>query len=271
MPSLRIGSAISLPSAAVDALNDARVDAAELELVLVATCTGDRITPGTSPTVAAEIGAARAGAIDIDAACTGFVSALALGSALIEAGRAQRLLVIGAEILSRHTDPSDRRTAPIFGDGAGAVVLEGCGRAAIGPVVLGSDGSGADLIFAPRDTGFISMDGPEVFRHAVARMGEAASEACVRADATLADVDLFVFHQANARILQALSERYELPPERVVNAIGELGNTSAASIPLALAKARDEGRLADGARVLLAAFGAGLTWGATLIEWGRDA
>jgi 3-oxoacyl-[acyl-carrier-protein] synthase-3 len=257
--------------AALAALADANVAAEELDLILVATCSGDTLTPGTSPLVAAAIGADRAGALDVDAACAGFVSALALGTAMIEARRARRVLVIGAEILSRHTDFTDRRTAALFGDGAGAIVLEGAGRAAVGPVTLGADGEAAELIVAPRETGLIVMDGPEVFRHAVARMGAAAREACLLAGATLDDVDLFVFHQANARILAALSEQLELPPERVVNAIGELGNTSAASVPLALAQARDEGRLADGSRVLLAAFGAGLTWAATLVTWGRDA
>lgn len=256
--------------AARNALADAGVDGSEVDLVLVATLTSDQMTPTASPAVAEAIGASGAGAIDVGAACTGFVSALSLGAAMIEVGRAQHVIVIGAEILSRHLDPGDRRTAPIFADGAGAVLLEASERAAIGPVMLGADGACADLIVAPRDTGLISMDGPEVFRHAVTRMGEAAVAACAQAGATLADVDLFVFHQANARILSTLAERLDLPQDRVVNSIGEIGNTSAASIPLALAHARDEGRLVDGMRVLLCAFGAGLTWGATLITWGRD-
>ena len=256
--------------AARAALEEAGVDGADVDLVLVATITGDRLTPSTAPLVADAISAGRAGAIDVGAACTGFVSALSLATAMIEAGRSQSALVVGAEILSRHVDPADRRTAPIFADGAGAVLLECSGRAAIGPVTLGADGSSAELIVAPRDTGLISMDGPEVFRHAVARMAQATTEACAASGARIDDVDLFVFHQANARILGALAERLRLPEERVVNAIGEIGNTSAASIPLALAQARDDGRLGDGTRVLLAAFGAGLTWGATLVTWGRD-
>ena len=257
--------------AASGALGDAGAIGADVDLVLLATVTGDQLTPATSPLVAEAIGAHRAGAIDVGAACTGFISAISLGTAMIEAGRAERVLVIGAEILSRHIDAADRRTAPIFADGAGAVLLEGSDRAAIGPVTLGADGANAGLIVAPRDTGMISIDGPEVFRHAVARMAQATENACSMAGETLSDVDLFVFHQANARILIALTERLGVDSERVVNAIADIGNTSAASIPLALAHARDHGRLTDGSRVLLGAFGAGLTWGATLVTWGRDA
>ncbi len=252
------------------ALDDAGVAAIDLDLILVGTVTADEVTPACAPLVAAALGAGRAGAMDVGAACTGFVSALGLGAAMIEAGRVARVLVIGAEILSRHLDPGDRQTTPIFGDGAGAVVLEAAAGAHIGPVIFGADGALGHLITAPRDTGFIQMDGHEVFVEAVRRMSEASRQACAAADVGLADIDLFVFHQANERILSSLTERLELPPERVVSAIARTGNTSAASIPLALDFAREAGRLPQGARVLLCAFGAGVTWAATVVTWGRD-
>jgi len=252
------------------ALADAGLDATELDLVLVATCTADKIIPNTAPLVAEALGAAHCGAIDLGAACTGFVSGLSLAAAAIEAGRARHVLVIGAEILSRHLDPADPKVAAIFGDGAGATVLGAAAGSAIGPVVLGCDGTLGGILYADRADGYIRMDGPEVFRHAVDRMAAASLEACAREGAEIHELDLLVFHQANARILQALVERLALDPARVVAAIGEHGNTSAASIPLALDAARRDGLLRDGASVLLAAFGAGLTWGATVVHWGSD-
>ena len=257
-------------SAADAALDDAAVAAADVDLVLVATCTADQLTPATAPQVAAAIGAIGAGALDVGAACSGFISAVALGTAMLESGRSRCTLVIGAEILSRHLDRHDRQTTAIFGDGAGAVVLRAGTESRVGPVVLGSDGTLATLIEAPRDTGLIRMDGQDVFREAVGRMGDAAIEACAAAGVTLDEIDVFVFHQANARILRTLTERLGLDPARVVEAIALTGNTSAASIPLALAHARAAGRLDPGARVLVAAFGAGLTWAASVVTWGRD-
>ncbi len=253
------------------ALADAGVEARDIDLVLLATSTADEIIPACAPLVANALGADRAGAIDIGGACTGFVDALVLGAAMLETGRAQHVLVVGAEILSRHLDHSDKRTAMLFGDGAGAIVVSGSGPGAVGPAVLGADGALGPILHASRGDGLIRMDGPEVFRNAVARMGDAAVEASTLAGTDIHDLDLLVFHQANARILQSLIERLELDPARVVNAIGEHGNTSAASIPLALDLARRNGLLTDGASVLLAAFGAGLTWGATVVRWGPDA
>ncbi|HVP03101.1 MAG TPA: beta-ketoacyl-ACP synthase 3 [Solirubrobacteraceae bacterium] len=265
-PGARLHELAAIAGAA--ALADADVPATDVDLVFVATCTADRLIPNTAPLVAETLGTGGAGAIDVGAACTGFVSGLGLAVAALESGRARRVLLIGAEILSRHTDPEDRKVAALFGDGAGATVLGTAETSHVGPVVLGSDGALGEIIFAERGDGFIRMDGPEVFRHAVDRMGAVAREACERAGTTLGEVDLLVFHQANARILQALTERLDLDPERVVAAIGCHGNTSAASIPLALDQVRRDGRLLDGASVLVAAFGAGLTWGATVVQWG---
>ncbi|MGC1164573.1 MAG: 3-oxoacyl-[acyl-carrier-protein] synthase III C-terminal domain-containing protein, partial [Solirubrobacterales bacterium] len=216
-------------------------------------------------------GAHGAGAIDVNAACTGFVSALSLACAQIESGRAGTILVVGADLMSRIVDQEDRGTAPLFGDGAGAVVVRGAGRGRIGPVVLGADGANADLIRAGREEGLLRMQGHETFRHAVERMSEVSLAAAAAARRPLSEIDLFVYHQANARILSAIGARLVLTPERIVDCIGRYGNVSAATIPLALDAARQAGTLRDGSRVLLAAFGAGLTWGATVVEWGSEA
>jgi 3-oxoacyl-[acyl-carrier-protein] synthase-3 len=225
--------------------------------------------PAAAPLVAGALGATRAGAFDVNAACTGFLAALDLACAQVESGRVANALVIGADLMSRLVNPSDRRTAALFGDGAGAVLVEGSGSVRVGPTVLRSDADGAEYI---RTDGLaresLEMDGHETFKAAVARLSEVTLEALAAAEQDLAEIDLFVYHQANARILSAVGEKLDLAPERVVNAIGSLGNTSAASIPLALAAAERDGLLAPGSRVLLAAFGAGFTWGATTLIWG---
>jgi len=198
------------------------------------------------------------------------VSGLAVAAAQIECGRAHRVLLIGADFVTRITDWSDRRTAPLFGDGAGAVVLGPAlqATAALGPIVLGSDGAHGRTIVAEHADRRIRMDGPEVFRHAVQRMGDVTVAAAEAAGSSLKDIDLFVYHQANARITRALGERLDLPAERVVDCIATLGNSSSATVPVALQAAREDGRLRPGVRVLVAAFGAGFTWGAGVLEWG---
>ncbi len=258
-------------AAAAQALMRAGVDPADVDLVLVATTTAHDILPNAAPIVARAIGARRAGAFDIGAACTGFVSALATGTALIDSGRCSCVVVVGADLMSRITDPEDRGTAAVFADGAGAIVLTATGEPSrIGPVVLGSDGDGADTIRVPRDPARIQMRGHETFKEAVARLSEATVEAAAAAEVELDEIDLFVYHQANGRILSAVGERLRLPPGRVVDCIAEFGNTSAATLPLALAHSVETGRLRDGDRVLLGAFGAGFTWGATVVEWGAE-
>jgi 3-oxoacyl-[acyl-carrier-protein] synthase-3 len=251
------------------ALERAGVAPADVELVIVATTTPDEVLPNSAPLVAHGLGARHAGAFDVGAACTGFLSALAVGVAQIESGRCGCALVIGADFMSRITDPEDRSTAAVFADGAGAVVLRATGYPGrIGPIVLGSDGAGADHIFVPRPDGHIRMQGHETFREAVARLTLSTLQATRAAGLDLADIDLFVYHQANGRILSAVGEKLNVPPERVVDCIGQYGNTSAATLPLALAYSEAEGRLAPGHRVLLGAFGAGFTWGATVVRWG---
>lgn len=252
------------------ALSRAGIDASELDLVIVATLTQDELTPNTAPLVAHALGAERAGAFDVGAACTAFLSGLALGAAQIESARADLVLLIGADFITRITNYADKRTAPLFADAAGAVVLgrAGDGQGAIGPIILGADGSHGATITASHTERLLSMDGPEVFRHAVARMSEVTLQAVARAGLTLEEVDLFVYHQANARITRALGERLGLPPGRVVDCIETLGNASAATLPVALDAAQRDGRLRPGASVLMSAFGAGFTWGGGVVEWG---
>jgi len=252
------------------ALSRAGVEPSDVDLVLVATLTQDELMPNAAPVVAHAIGADRAGAIDLGAACTGFLSGVSLAAAQIETGRAETVLLIGADFTTRIIDWDDKRTAPLFGDGAGAAVVGPASGdvGAIGPIVLGADGSGAPAIHIAHEDRKLRMDGPEVYRHAVARMGEATLAAVEGAGLTLDDIDLFVYHQANGRILRALAEKLQLPSERVVDCIENLGNSSAATLPLGLVFAERRGWLKPGSRVLLSAFGAGFTWGAGVIEWG---
>jgi 3-oxoacyl-[acyl-carrier-protein] synthase-3 len=234
--------------------------------VIVASLSQDELTPNAAPQVAHARGAYRAGAIDVGAACSGWLSGLALAAGQIEVGRMERVLLIGAEILMRLTN-----TAALWGDGAGAVVLGSDGEGAIGPVVLSADGGLADVITASHQDRLLRVDGHEIFQTAVKRLAESTVAAIARAGWEIEDVDLFVYHQASARILCAVGERLHLPSEKVADYIGEAGNTSAASIPLTLGLLREDGRLRDGQRLLVAAIGAGFTWGAGTIEWGIDA
>ncbi len=254
--------------ASMDALEQAGVKPGELDLVLVATSTADEITPNAAPLVAGLIGAGGAGALDVGAACTGWVSALAMACGQIESGRARHTLVVGADILSRFLDVSDRDTAPLFADGAGAAVVSATdsptGR--VGPIMLRSDPSGSHLIRLDRGD-HIRMEGQESFRAAVAAMVQVTNEALGACDLGLEDIDLFVYHQANSRIIRAVGERLGLPAARVVDYVGRFANASTATLPIALSVAQSEGRLAPGHRVLIAAFGGGLTWGGTVVEW----
>jgi 3-oxoacyl-[acyl-carrier-protein] synthase-3 len=256
--------------AARASLAAAGVEPLLVDLVLVATMSHEQLTPSAAAQVADRIGATAAGALDVNAACSGFVSALSLAAGQIESGRARTAVVVGADLISKITDPDDRSTAALFGDGAGAVVVSAGARGGVGPTVLGSDGSRSELITASRDEGIIRMRGHDTFRQAVDRLSEATVDAAAAAGRPLDEIDLFAFHQANGRILTAVGERLGLPESRVIDCIGRYGNTSAATIPMALAEARDAGRLTPGTTVLLAAFGGGLTWAATLIEWGSD-
>lgn len=256
-------------AAAGRALDACGIAPSEIDAVLVATFTPDRLLPHAAPLVAAAIGAEGAFACDLGAACTGFLSGLELGAALIGSGRARHVLLVGADLVSRVTDPRDRKTAGLFADGAGAVVLApGSQRdGGIGELILRSDATEADAIYAEADERVIRMRGQDTFRVAVDKLAEITEQTLAAAGVAADEVDLFVYHQANARITRAVGERLGLAPERVVDCIGRLGNTSAATLPLALADAAAAGRLQPGSRVLLAAFGAGFVWGGGLITW----
>jgi 3-oxoacyl-[acyl-carrier-protein] synthase III len=251
------------------ALDDAGRSGAEVDQVIVSTITPDRVTPGLAPEVARIIGAPQASAVDVNAACAGFLYALDQAAALIESGRASVVLVCGAEALSRITDHDDRSTAVIFGDGAGAVVVAGGEdlELGIGGFVLGADGEQADLLYAERDEQVLRMEGREVYRHAVRRMVGASREALERAGCTVDDIDLFVAHQANARIIDSAAAELGVPRDKVAINVDRTANTSSASIPLALARAEEDGLLRPGATVALAAFGAGFVWGAGIVSW----
>ncbi|MEU5537976.1 beta-ketoacyl-ACP synthase III [Streptomyces sp. NPDC020362] len=264
---------------ALKSAGDERVGA-----VVLATTTPDQPCPATAPQVAARLGLGTVPAFDVAAVCSGFLYGLASAAGLIAAGVADRVLLIAADAFTTIINPEDRTTAVIFADGAGAVVLR-AGSAgepgAVGPLVLGSDGELSHLIevpaggsrqrstdrpVAPEDH-YFRMIGRETYRHAVERMTAASTEAARRAGWSLDDVDRFAAHQANARILDAVSDRLGIPAERQLSNIARVGNTGAASIPLLLAEATAEGRLAAGHRVLLTAFGGGLSWGAATVVW----
>jgi 3-oxoacyl-[acyl-carrier-protein] synthase-3 len=271
--------AVEAGQRALKSANVERVDA-----LVLATTTPDRPCPGTAPEVANRIGLGGCAAFDVNAVCTGFLYGLATGAGLLAAGVAERVLVIGADAFSTILDPNCRMTTAIFGDGAGAVVLRAGDPGelgALGPFDLGSDGEGADLITVPaggsrqRASGapvpekdhYFTMDGKKVFLKAVIRMAESAEAVLGRAGLRVQDVDKFVYHQANARILGSVAEQLDVPAERFVRNIDWVGNTAAASVPLALADASDSGELRAGQTVLLGAFGGGLTWGSTVLRW----
>ncbi|MEA2363877.1 MAG: 3-oxoacyl-[acyl-carrier-protein] synthase [Thermoleophilaceae bacterium] len=252
------------------ALEEAGVAAEDVDLVLVATVGADELLPNAAPLVALDLGADKAGAMDLGAACTGFLSALSLAAAQVECGRCENVLVIGADVLSRFTDKSDRGTAALFADGAGAVVVGAAngGPGLIGHIALHADGAGAAAICATHDDQIIHMQGHDTFKAAVHRLSESTLEAVDRVGLQLDDIGLFVYHQANARILAAVGERLAVDGARVIDCIDRYGNTSSATLPIALADARERGMLEPGMNVLLAAFGAGFTWGAGVIQWG---
>ena len=266
--------------AAKRALASAGIDGSTIDLVVVATCTPDGMFPAVASRIQDAVGASHAAAFDVNAACTGFLSALSVATQFIAAGSAERALVVGAETMSRIVDWTDRATCVLFGDGAGALVLERAVEGQPGNIdsmLLRSDGSEAALLYAtgPCTTvaeglaqeAHIVMDGGGVFRKAVLAMVDIAGEAVSRAGLTVDDIALCVPHQANLRILTAMAERVGMPMERVFVNLDRYGNTSSATIPMALAEAEAEGRLRPGDHVLLTAFGGGLSWGATVVEW----
>lgn len=269
--------------AAREALTMSGFDPESIDLIVCGTVTGDMPFPSTACLVQDRIGAVNAGAFDLGAACAGFIYSLSTAAAMIESGRSNRALVIGADALTKYVDWTDRSTCVLFGDGAGAVVLEGQDHTDRGVLqtVLLSDGSGAKHIcmeaggtkYPPGDprsgdaSKYIFMAGAEVYRFAVNAMGDACCKVLELAGMESKDIDLFVPHQANLRIIDSAAKRLGLPDEKVFINVHRYGNTSGGSIPLGLYEAAEEGRLRPGMVVMTVGFGAGLVWGANLIRW----
>jgi 3-oxoacyl-[acyl-carrier-protein] synthase-3 len=268
--------------AARQALTVAGITPEQLDLIVVATITPDLLMPATASLLQAELGASRAGAFDLVAACSGFVYALTVGAQFIAAGTAETVLVVGADALTRWVDFTDRSTCVLFGDGAGAAVLQATtADEGVLSSVLGSDGAGAMHLYLdgfrellssngthPPKRPAMRMHGSEVFRFSVRVMGEAAVEAVARAGLRLDEVDLLIPHQANLRIIEAAAKRLGLPQEKVWINLDRYGNTSAASVPICLAEAADAGALRPGMNLVLVAFGGGLSWAASVVRWG---
>jgi 3-oxoacyl-[acyl-carrier-protein] synthase-3 len=271
----RCGEGEGLSQLAIEAgdraLAAAGVDPAYVDAVLVATSSSDDLVPQAAPIVAGALGADRAMAWDVGLACTGFLAGLQQGAALIESGRANTILLIGADVLGDYTDHDDIQTAALFGDGAAAVVLAPGGPAGVGPVVLGADAQ-RDLLYVDRTDAVVRMEGRLVYEKAIDHMERSCRVLLELSGLGIDDVDLVIAHQANGRIINAVRERFGLDRERVADYVADLGNTSAASIPLALSLAQDDGRLpVGGGHVLLTAFGAGFSWGAALLTYGGPA
>jgi 3-oxoacyl-[acyl-carrier-protein] synthase-3 len=264
-------------AAALNALANAGREACDIDLVIVATTTPDLTFPATAARVQAELGVVQGAAFDLQAVCSGFVFALATADNFLVRGQAERALVIGAETFSRIVDWDDRTTAVLFGDGAGAVIVEAqdeslAGKRGIMSTFLRTDGRMHDLLYVDggpsktRSVGKVRMVGNAVFRQAVEHISGAMLEACARANVGLDEVDWFVPHQANQRILDGVARKLAIPVEKVVSTVAVHGNTSAASVPLALDVAVRDGRIKSGDLVLMEALGGGLTWGAALVR-----
>ncbi|HEV3312658.1 MAG TPA: beta-ketoacyl-ACP synthase III [Chloroflexota bacterium] len=267
--------------AARRALESAGLGPEDIDLVIVGTATPDFMFPATACLIQNGLGV-KGGAFDVEAGCTSFMYALSIAAACVASGAQQNVLVVGTEVLSRIMDWTDRSTCVLFGDGAGAVVMSGSADGAFDPsFVLGADGSGASALYVPAGGSsqpaadntvkdglhFVRMAGPEVFRFATRVVVESTQEIMDRLDLAPDDIDLFIPHQANERIIDSALKRLHFPRERTFVNIEKYGNTSSASIPIALTEAREQGRLFPGATLLLVGFGAGLTWAAGAIQW----
>jgi 3-oxoacyl-[acyl-carrier-protein] synthase-3 len=268
--------------AARQAIERARIDPSEIDTLICATVTPDQILPSTACLIQAELGANNAAAFDLVAACSGFLYGLTMANGLIRTGQSKRALVIGAEVLTQYVDYTDRSTCVIFGDGAGAAVLGPVeGERGILAARIRSDGRFAEHLYAPgggtrlgstaetiaAGEHFFKMKGNELFKVAVRSMAEISREVLTEAEKSASDVDLFIPHQANQRITDAVARQLDVNLERVYSNISMHGNTSSASIPIALDECVEAGRVNDGDLVLLASFGGGVTWGGVLIRW----
>ena len=264
--------------AATNALKQAGLAPTDIDLIIVATTTPDNTFPSTATKVQHLIGASGAISFDVQAVCAGFIYAVDVADAMLRSGRGRRALVIGAESFSKLLDWQDRATCVLFGDGAGAVILEivvADSDFGILSSVLHADGSYRDILYVDggpssnQDVGYVRMEGKEVFRHAIEKLAAVMDEALAKADMKPHDIDWLVPHQANIRIIDGMQKKMQLPSEKVVRTVDQHANTSAASIPLALATAVDDGRIKNGDILAMEAIGGGLVWGAALVKFGR--
>jgi 3-oxoacyl-[acyl-carrier-protein] synthase III len=268
---------IALPAARA-AIEQAGVEASSIDLVLCATVTPDMMFPTSSALIADELGMPDAAAYDLLAGCTGFVYALAQAYGMVASGLSQRALVVGGDVLSKILDFEDRSTLVLFGDGAGAVVMEPVGEGGFLGFELGADGGGGDTLWLPGSgsrhfddpDAFIKMNGREVFKFATRVLVSSAQKLLDELGMTVEDVDVYIPHQANIRIIDHAAKKLGIPKEKVVVNVERYGNTSSGSIPIALAEAIDDGRVRRGSKVLMTGMGAGLTWGSSLIEWTEE-
>jgi 3-oxoacyl-[acyl-carrier-protein] synthase-3 len=270
--------------ASQEALEKANLDPKDLDLIIVSTVTPDMVFPATACIIQDKIGADNAAAFDLEAGCSGFVYGLSVGAQFIESGLYDNVLIIGAETLSKITDWDDRNTCVLFGDGAGAAVLQPTDKGGFLSFDLGSDGSGADALYmeaggslnpATLETvknkkHFIRMEGNPVFKFAVKTMKKASLDVIEKANLTTDDIDLLIPHQANTRIIKSARRRLKLDEDEVYVNLPEVGNTSSASVAIAMAEAKEKGVIQNGDHVLLVAFGAGLTWAAGVLEWNEN-
>jgi 3-oxoacyl-[acyl-carrier-protein] synthase III len=271
-------SDLALPAARA-ALEQAGLEGKDIDLIIVATVTPDMAFPSTGALLADQLGAKDAAAYDLSAGCTGFMYALAQGYGMLAGGLAKRALVVGGDVLSKILDWSDRSTLVLFGDGAGAVVLEAASEQGFLGFELGADGGGGSSLWLPGSGSrtfedperFVKMNGREVFKFATRILVQSAEDLLAQCNATIDDVDLYIPHQANVRIIEHATRKLGVPSDRVVINVDRYGNTSSGSIPLALADALADGRLRPGQLVLMTGMGAGLTWGSALIRWTMEA
>ena len=256
--------------ASVIAINDAGIEPTDIDMIIVATSTGDFPFPTVANILQDRLGIGKVASMDQLAACSGFMYAMINAKQFVQSGDYKNILVVGADKLSKITDYTDRSTAILFGDGAGAVVIgevsEGRG---ILSYELGSDGSGGEYLYLNPENGKIFMNGREVFKFAVRIMGEASNNAVAKANLEPKDIDMFVPHQANIRIMESARERLGIPKEKMSVSVDKFGNTSAASIPLSIAQELENGKIKDDDVLVLVGFGGGLTWGAVTIRWGK--
>jgi 3-oxoacyl-[acyl-carrier-protein] synthase-3 len=270
-------SDVALP-ACIDALAQAGLDGKDIDLLIVATVTPDMAFPSTGAILADRLGAVDAAAYDLSAGCTGFMYALAQAYGMLVGGLSKRALVVGGDLLSRILDWEDRTTLVLFGDGAGAVVLEATPEQGFLGFELGADGSGGESLWLPGSGSrifdeadrHVKMNGREVFKFATRILVQSAQDLLARCELSIEDVDVYVPHQANMRIIDHATRKLGVPSDRVVINVDRYGNTSSGSIPLALADAAAEGRLKPGKLVLMTGMGAGLTWGSALIRWTKE-